>query len=394
MFKKLFTTHYKLQAGVTVVEIVIATAVIGIIFSTLGGTLMYGIRNSEFGGERERAAMLANEGIEATRNIRDEDFTNLVDGTYGLAVSSNQWTFSGSQDISNGFTRETTISSVDASTKEVTTSVAWDESSNRPGSVSVTTRFNNWGLVVKPSCDWTIGIGQVSTYDLSDNKKGLKIQAEGDYAYMVRDDGSPDFIIFNVSNIAGPTIEGSLDLSDKPINIAISGNYAYVSSKHNSQELQVINISNPASPSVVGTYDADKNSDAEGIYIEDSYAYLVKKSSNKEELFIIDISTPSSPSLMGSLDLGDSAYEVVVIGNYAYVASKDNNQELQVIDISTPASPSQVGSYNLSGNDDALTVTGFDSTVILGRKSGGVHVFDIPPLLHPLRLAGMMQVHK
>lgn len=177
MYKKLLTTHYKLQAGVTIVEIVIATAVLGIIFASLSGTLVYGIRNSEFGGERERAIMLANEGLEAVRNIRDEDFTNLVDGTYGLTVSSNQWTFSGIQDISDGFTRETIINSIDVNTKEITTNVTWDQTSSRPGSVSVTTRLSNWGRVIADSktfrvIEYYISPGQFSgvNFDLTLNQ--------------------------------------------------------------------------------------------------------------------------------------------------------------------------------------------------------------------------------
>ncbi|NQV13367.1 MAG: hypothetical protein HQ530_03630 [Parcubacteria group bacterium] len=373
--------------GSTIVELIVAIAAVAIIFSMLGSTIVWSLRNAQFGGNRERATMLANEGLEAARNIRDADFVNLADGTHGLAIASNEWTLSGSQDITDNFTRETVISTIDANTKEVTSTVTWDETSQRPGSVTSVTRFNDWQIVTAPPvCDWTIGIGQIGSYDLPANKHGLKVQAAGDYAYMVRNGGNPDLVVFNVSNLASPTIEGSLDLPNSPTNIAVSGNYAYVSSKHNSQELQVVDISNPVSPSVVGTYDAAEKSDAGGIYVDGNYVYLVKKSSKKEELFIINISNPVLPSLVGSLNLGASANEVVVLGNYAYVASEDNSQELQVIDISSLASPSLIGSYDLTGNDDSLTVTGFGSTVILGRKSGGVHIFDVSTPATPVEL--------
>ena len=43
-----------------------------------------------FGRTRARAATLADEGLEAVRNIRDANFSNLTDGTFGLTTTGNQ----------------------------------------------------------------------------------------------------------------------------------------------------------------------------------------------------------------------------------------------------------------------------------------------------------------
>jgi len=376
------------ERGITVLEIVIATAVLGIIFVTLSGTLIYGIRNSEFGGKRERAVFLANEGMEAARNIRDEDFNNLVDGTHGLAVTGNLWNLSGSQDIAEGFTRETVINSLDANTKEVTTTVTWDELLTRSGIVSCSTRFYNWGVaVVPPGCNWSSGTELLSSIDLAAAQNGLKIQIQGDYAYLIRNGGTPDFVIINITNIDSPSVAGLLDLPGAPQNIAVSGNYAYIASANNNQELQIVNISNPSLPVLAGTYNTVGNSNANGIYLVGNILYLTKDSSANNEFFIFNVTNPGFPNLLGSLNLGANGEEVVVLNNYAFIASNDNNQEMKVVDISNPASLEINGFYNLSGNHNGISITGFNNTVVFGRSGGGLHLFNVATPTLPVELS-------
>lgn len=565
----------KSQGGVTLVEIVVAIAALGIIFATLGSTIIFGIRNSKFSGERDRATFIANEGIEAVRNIRDNDFSNLIDGTYGLSIVGNEWVLTGSQDVVDEFTRTVDISSIDASTKEVVTTVSWDQVSARPGSVSATTHLSYWQEEIQnvqtaelsPSDDnllylfgptrnyggffvigassyinsilrfdlsslpsninivsaqlnltaysnnfdtsavsvheilpgnigwlegnksgqvggvnesswnfkdtgnaipwtgsaglsnsgidylataedslsgpwvsnntyhWSLSPGLVQKWadnltdnhgvvlrnnisnfkffyskeysgnpahhpklvvgyeeevvgdwsnpaeesflDISGNQNGMKIQTQGNYVYLVRSGGNPDFIIIDISNPAIPTVSGSLSLPGGPRNITVNGNYAYIASNRNNQELQIIDISVPSSPSVAGTLNLPGNSNANGIIYDNSKVYVVRSSGGSDELSIIDVNNPALPSEIGSVNLNSTAYEVYVSGNYAYVASAHNSQELQVVDITSPASPGVIATYGLSGNYNALSITGFDDTVLLGRVNGDVAVLDI-----------------
>lgn len=84
--------------------------------------------------------MLAEEGLEAARNIRDENYVNLTDGTYGLSISNNKWAFTGTQDTTGAYTRRLTISTIDDSTKQVVCTVIW------PGGkqVSLSTYLTDW----------------------------------------------------------------------------------------------------------------------------------------------------------------------------------------------------------------------------------------------------------
>jgi Tfp pilus assembly protein PilV len=134
--------HTKL--GFSLVEVVLATALFVSIITALAGLYLYGEESTMLAGNRSRAVMLAEEGLEATRNIRDPQFTNLVDGTYGLATTSNQYNLSGASDTDGFFTRLINIVTVDAKRKDITSTVTWQQNSQRTGSVSLVSRLTNW----------------------------------------------------------------------------------------------------------------------------------------------------------------------------------------------------------------------------------------------------------
>lgn len=144
----------KAQSGFSLVEILLAVSVFGLIVMALVGSLIYGQESTALAGERSRVAILADEGLEAARNIRDAGFSNLTDGTHGLAISSNQWTLSGTSDTTDIFTRSLAISSVDANRKQVIATVTWPQTPQRSGTVTLTTYLTNWNKATPiSSCD-------------------------------------------------------------------------------------------------------------------------------------------------------------------------------------------------------------------------------------------------
>jgi len=96
---------------------------------------------------RERAVSLANEAIEVSRNIRDNSFANLVDGTYGLSTSSNQWIYSGLSDTSGIFTRQLTISTLNANQKQLNVTVSWPDQISNTNSVTLSSILSNWQAI-------------------------------------------------------------------------------------------------------------------------------------------------------------------------------------------------------------------------------------------------------
>ena len=354
------------------VEALLAGSILSLLALIVFGGLFYGKEATSLAGARARATFLAEEGLEAARNIRDNSYTDLGVGSQGLVILGNEWILSGSSDVTEGFTRQIAVASVDATRKDVTSTVTWQQNPARTGNVTLTTRFTNW---IQSVGGWANPFVQASL-DLPGTTDGLKVQAQGNYAYVVRNDGTPDFVVIDVSNASSPSIAGSLSLIDAPTNIFVSGDYAYVSSRSDLQELQIINISNPSLPIQVGFFNASGSADALGVYVVGTTVYLTRASSSADEFLIINASTPILPTLVGSLDLGATGNEVFISGSHAYVASAHDFQELQVVSVSTPSTPAIVASHDFTGNQDSITIAGFGSTILLGRTAN-VNIFDV-----------------
>lgn len=166
----------KNKNGFSFVEAILAIALFGLIATGLVGALISGYFDVFLAGGKHRATLLAEEGLEAARNIRDSAYTNLATGTHGITVSGNNYAFSGASDVTDGFTRQVVVTAPSANRKLVTSTVSWLEKEGRNGSVVVSTYLNNW---------------QAAT----GTKKGLLVYGEGGAA--------SDTIRYRVLNSSG-----------------------------------------------------------------------------------------------------------------------------------------------------------------------------------------------
>ena len=98
-----------LTSGFSLVEIVLAGALFALITMGVVSAYLYGEETTTLAGARNRAVLLADEGVEAARSMRDASYTNLMAGVHGLATSSNKWAFSGAQDVTGPFARALTL---------------------------------------------------------------------------------------------------------------------------------------------------------------------------------------------------------------------------------------------------------------------------------------------
>jgi Tfp pilus assembly protein PilV len=130
--------------GFSIVEVLLAASIFALLVTALTGAFLYGQENTALAGARARAGQLADEGLESSRSIRDNAFANLTDGSHGLALSGGVWTYSGAQDVTGQFTRSVIISTIDANTKELASTVTWQQNTQRTGTVSAITRLTSW----------------------------------------------------------------------------------------------------------------------------------------------------------------------------------------------------------------------------------------------------------
>lgn len=365
-------------------EVLLSGALFGLFVTVLISAVIYGQETARIAGMHRQAASLAEEGLEVVRNIRDESFSNLTDGTYGIALVGNQWSLLGTSDTIDAFTRQITISTVDTHTKQAIANVVWPQNLQRTGSISLVSYFANWAA---------LGIGswgapsQEASVNISENQDAVKIQTVGNYAYVIRNGGNHNFVIIDLSTPSTPNIIGSLTLNGNPVNLAMEGNYAYVSSEDNSSELQIISVNNPENPVLVGTYNAPGNANAAGITVVSSTVYLGRVSSGENEFYIVNTANPSNPILVGSLNLSDTVNDVVKNGLYVYLGSDSNSGELQIVSVLNPSLPTLAGTYNISGNTDALSVVIINTTTLaIGAADNSLYLLNIAspttPTLH------------
>jgi len=369
--------------GFSIIEILVAIGIFAVIATAVVPAIIQTFTMARLGDNETNATLYAQEGIEAARSIKNQAFTNLVNGNYGTATGSGVWAFSGTSNTKDLYTRQINVATVsrdssgnisapgcanlaDSSTKQVTSTVTWNSSPTRSNNVTLQAYFTNWRKTAFGN--WGTPLLDTSI-NLATNDDGIRVTGQGNYIYLIRNNGSPNLYIYDISGLT-PSLVGSLTLATNPTNLFLSGRYLYVSNSNNSIEMQIVDVCTPSTPSIVGNFNATRNADGLGVTVSGNYAYLVRANSPDNEFIAINVSTPASPTLVGSLNLGEAGNEVIVMGGYAYVASNDNSQELKVINISTPATPTLAGSLNLGGNNNAISINGFGTTIAIGRIGG------------------------
>ncbi len=168
--------------GFNLVEAVLASAVFALLVSAFSGAVITSQEGAAAAGARARANFLAEEGLEATRYLRDASFANLTDGAHGLALVNNQWVFSGASDLTGIFTRQIQISSLAPDTKEIIVTVTWQQNPARSGSAALASRLTNWRKI-QLAADHLVIETNNARLDPSDQTKVIDINLsnQGDF---------------------------------------------------------------------------------------------------------------------------------------------------------------------------------------------------------------------
>lgn len=212
----------------------------------------------------------------------------------------------------------------------------------------------------------------------------------GNELYAASPDNDREFVVINVSDPASPTKITQLDIGGNVdvLSIFYSDNFVYLGRKDNDsfEELVIIDVSNPANPQIQSTWETDE--DVEDIFVLNQRAYLAINNDNKT-LTVIDISNQSSPqeigvlsigaqegksifiqtdsrvflgtdskfyaldtasssniSIRGSIDIWADINDIVVVGNFAFLATSNANKEFIALDITDPTNIQQISSFN------------------------------------------------
>ncbi len=143
----------KFNSGQSLLEVVIAFAIVAIILVALVSASSVAVRNSTFASNKSIANKYVNEGLEAVRSIRDKDWAviyGVADSAQkvrGLNYSGNQWNFitpPPDYDIpQTGFTRKVTLKVNSPSSVGILVVVSWNQGGQIVSS-QASIDFTNW----------------------------------------------------------------------------------------------------------------------------------------------------------------------------------------------------------------------------------------------------------
>jgi prepilin-type N-terminal cleavage/methylation domain-containing protein len=159
------------KRGFSLVELLVSISIFLVFVIAVTEVTTSVSKESRNSANKQRAAVLAEEAVEAVRNIRDANFDNLVDGTYGLATTSNQWTLSGTSDLTDIFTRVVTISTINPNQKKIDVQLSWTDQISPTNSFSLSTYLTNWRAVLNVQVGLTVNKSVI-------NHGGTKVAAD------------------------------------------------------------------------------------------------------------------------------------------------------------------------------------------------------------------------
>lgn len=184
------------------VEVIIAMAVFSLIATTLIGGAISGQQGLLSSGDIFEAHMLAQEGVEAVRAIRDRAYNELHLAQSGVSTSTNAgWSFlgEGTNETIGKYLRTITFSGVcrdgsddiatcpatytDPHTKQVTVTVSWVSPYGKARNVERKVFLSNWDSLVWEQTDWVGGSGQTvwsdsTKYDVDDGNVDVSVAGQ------------------------------------------------------------------------------------------------------------------------------------------------------------------------------------------------------------------------
>lgn len=385
--------------GLSLVEAILAVSIFGMLVSILIGALLYGQDSTRVVGNKEGASFLAEEALAAVRNIRDDSYSNLSNGTYGLDSSSGEWELSGSSDTEGIYTRTVTITTVDSSRKLVLAKVEWEEEGKGLQNVSLSTYLTNWQEEVPvEDCDSTCtalgydsGICRASTGECSAN--GETSVAAGD-AYCTVESINTCCCVGGVDATAPATVSdlsisnvasSSIDLTwtapgdDDGTGTATSYDIRYSTSLIDSSNwASATQLSGEPTPGVASSTETVTVS---SLGSEITYYFALKTSDevpNESGLSNVVATTTlpgpdlTAPAAISDLSLSDEATSSIVLtwtapgddGSTGTATSYDIRYSQSLITEavwSTVTNPTGEPSPQVAGTTESFTVTGLNS---------------------------------
>jgi len=130
--------------GFGLIETIVALGIFSIMVVTGVTTVLHSLAVNRLTAEENDALLYAQEGLEAVRAIRDQSWSSLTVGTYGLSSEGGSWAFAGTSDSKDNMTRTVVLTSPGVSTFSATVNINWNFTPTRNNQISLQDTFTNW----------------------------------------------------------------------------------------------------------------------------------------------------------------------------------------------------------------------------------------------------------
>jgi len=386
----------KFPNGQSLIEVLLAMTIFTVGLSVIWVMYLNALNTGRANAERASGNQLALEGIEALRAIRDDNFSSLSNGTWGLTTTGGRWALSSASDTQGFYTRQVEISLLDADRAAVTTTVTWNFTPTDQASTTFATILTNWRKIT-PDAPWTDPVVVTSTRTIAgitsmfikDNRLYITTAVTHDDSWL---------LIYDITNETNPVLLSQLSLDEELYAVRVTGDTAYLGAGgHNPSEIDIVDVASSTHPVAEGTIKITGSEDIHGLAISGNLLHVVRgPQGGQATYFIYDITDPPHPVRLGGLNLGGGGYDVVVKDGsppFAFITSGNNLQEFQIVNTSNPANLAVGGSADMVGLEDAqvLAVTG--TTALVGSASRNsapeFYVYNIANPLAPSALSTM-----
>ncbi len=142
-------TAYK-SFGFSLVEIIVAISLFAIFVAAVLSIVNYSYRQIIHASNIQQASIISDESLEILKNIRDNNFSNLVNGIHGLSPDSGQWRLTDSPDTFSIFVRSIEISDFNDGQKLIEVSIEWGDEVSSSNIFEAQTYLTDWRGIVEP----------------------------------------------------------------------------------------------------------------------------------------------------------------------------------------------------------------------------------------------------
>lgn len=108
------------------------------------------------------------------------------------------------------------------------------------------------------------------------------------------------------------------------------------------------------------------------VLVDGNYAYVASHKQN-QGLAVVNITDRLHPFVAKYVDVGSDAMSIAKIGNYVFVAVNNESRGLAVVNVTNPASATLVTQTNIGGS--GVTITASGNTLFMGIHSGWFNKF-------------------